>query len=212
MAKRVGLLIEMLLLFAGVPLAIYRYARGQPFFPILWVFMINCLIYLLWIKRYPRRRFGVGQATRRDVLRVGGRFLAVALVLTLWVVWRLPDYLFYLPRERPALWLLITVAYPVLSVYPQGIIYRAFFEQRYASLFNNWPALMVPVASLAFAFSHIIFISGWSVVLTFLGGWMFFQTYRRTQSLLLSAWEHALYGWWMFTVGLGSLFYHGAVQ
>jgi hypothetical protein len=97
-------------------------------------------------------------------------------------------------------------------VYPQGIIYRAFFEQRYAPLFGSRSAMMVPVAALAFAFSHIIFINGWSVILTFLGGWMFFQTYRRTNSLLLSAWEHALYGWWMFTVGLGSLFYHGAVQ
>jgi hypothetical protein len=33
-----------------------------------------------------------------------------------------------------------------------------------------------------------------------------------TGSLLTSSIEHALYGCWLFTVGLGQFFYHGRVR
>jgi uncharacterized protein len=47
-------------------------------------------------------------------------------------------------------------------------------------------------------------------VLTFFGGILFAWRYVETGSLLTSSVEHALYGCWLFTVGLGVYFYHGA--
>jgi membrane protease YdiL (CAAX protease family) len=48
------------------------------------------------------------------------------------------------------------------------------------------------------------------MVLTFVAGLLFAWRYQATGSLLVSSMEHALYGCYIFTVGLGELFYHGA--
>jgi membrane protease YdiL (CAAX protease family) len=114
-------------------------------------------------------------------------------------------------RQRPMLWAAVMVLYPVLSVYPQGIIYRAFLMHRYAGLIpNNW--MMILVSAAAFAFLHIIFRNSLAVGLTFFGGLLFAWRYQTTQSLALSALEHALYGCLRFTVGLGQYFYHGSIK
>ncbi len=44
------------------------------------------------------------------------------------------------------------------------------------------------------------------------GGWLFADTYRQSRSLWLVCLEHALYGDLIFTIGLGTFFYHGAVR
>jgi membrane protease YdiL (CAAX protease family) len=100
------------------------------------------------------------------------------------------------------------VLYPVLSVYPQGVLYRAFFLHRYAAVFPaRWALLLA--SAVAFGFLHIIFRNSLAVGLTFLGGLLFATRYAETDSLLTSSVEHALYGCWLFTVGLGQYFYHG---
>jgi uncharacterized protein len=101
------------------------------------------------------------------------------------------------------------ILYPVLSVYPQGIIYRAFFFERYRILFPN-PAVLIVVSALAFSFAHIIFRNPVALIFTLVGGLLFAWRYAATGSLLTSSFEHALYGCWMFTVGLGQYFYKGA--
>jgi len=47
--------------------------------------------------------------------------------------------------------------------------------------------------------------------LTLAGGLLFAFRYAQTGSLATSCFEHALYGCWLFTVGLGQNFYHGTV-
>jgi membrane protease YdiL (CAAX protease family) len=101
--------------------------------------------------------------------------------------------------------------YPVLSVYPQGIIYRSFLMHRYSPLFpSQWA--MILVSAIAFAWLHIIFRNSLAIVLTFGGGLLFAWRYQSTNSLLTSSFEHALYGCWLFTLGLGQYFYHGRVR
>ena len=43
------------------------------------------------------------------------------------------------------------------------------------------------------------------MVLTFLGGLIFAITYYKTKSTLLVSIEHAIYGCWLFTVGMGDM-------
>jgi membrane protease YdiL (CAAX protease family) len=97
----------------------------------------------------------------------------------------------------------------VLSVYPQGLVYRAFFFERYRSLFPN-PAVLIAMSAVAFSFAHIIFRNPIAVGFTLIGGFLFAWRYGETRSLFTSSFEHALYGCWMFTVGLGDYFYRGA--
>jgi uncharacterized protein len=65
-------------------------------------------------------------------------------------------------------------------------------------------------SALAFGFVHIIFGSWISVVLSTIGGLLFALTYMKSGSLLLTCIEHALFGDFIFTIGLGQFFYHGA--
>src|SRR5690606_19736697 len=124
--------------------------------------------------------------------------------------WLRPDLLFGFVREKPAFWLLVMFLYPLLSVIPQEIIFRSFFFERYRNLFTH-PATMIVASGIAFGFAHILFHNWVAPLLCLIGGIMFATTYHRHRSLLLVAVEHALYGDFLFTLGLGRYFYHGTV-
>ncbi len=155
---------------------------------------------------------------RGDLVRVAGLRAELPSMLRLWSVAAvvavlllavfLPDRLFALPRHQPLLWAAIVVGYPLLSVYPQEIIFRAFLLRRYEPVFGTGVAATA-ASALAFGFAHIIFGSVVSVVLTVFGGALFAHRYRRTRSVLIVSVEHAAYGLLIFTVGLGDLFYQG---
>jgi membrane protease YdiL (CAAX protease family) len=100
--------------------------------------------------------------------------------------------------------------YPVLSVYPQSIIYRAFLIHRYQPLFCS-PQAIVLASATAFSFMHIIFHNPLAIWLTFVGGLLFACRYQKTGSLFVSSLEHALYGCLLFTIGLGRYFYTRAI-
>lgn len=55
------------------------------------------------------------------------------------------------------MWALVIVLYPILSVYPQELIFRAFLFHRYAPLFGNGVGL---VAASAAAFGSSTSHSG----------------------------------------------------
>ena len=105
-------------------------------------------------------------------------------------------------------WVLVLVFYPVLSVYPQSVVYRAFLFQRYRKLFPH-RLMMVVASAIAFAFVHIIFRNPIAISFTLIGGILFAWRYYESKSLFTSSFEHALYGCWMFPVGLGEFFYRG---
>jgi membrane protease YdiL (CAAX protease family) len=136
-------------------------------------------------------------------------FGIVAALLGAAVYFLAPQLLFNFVKRTPAFWALVMVLYPILSVYPQGIIYRAFFFERYRGVFPNHMLLIV-MSAAAFSFVHIIFRNPIAVVFTLFGGLLFAWSYAETGSLFTSSFEHALYGCWMFTIGLGQYFYKGA--
>ncbi len=94
--------------------------------------------------------------------------------------------------------------YSLFSVYPQEIIYRTFYFKRYSALFKN-EKLFIFVNALVFSLAHLFFKSSLVIVLTFLGGLLFALTYLKTKSILLVSIEHAIYGCWLFTAGMGSM-------
>ncbi|MGF1635383.1 MAG: CPBP family intramembrane glutamic endopeptidase [Phycisphaerae bacterium] len=134
---------------------------------------------------------------------------AVALLAGVWLLE--PARLFYLPMERPVVWLVVMTAYPLVSVWPQELLYRTFFFHRYETVLGGrWPTLLLSAAT--FGWMHVLFLNWVAVVLTLIGGLIFAWRYDHTRSTLAVSVEHALYGQWIFTIGLGWYFFSGARQ
>ncbi|MGN9909400.1 CPBP family glutamic-type intramembrane protease [Phytohabitans sp. LJ34] len=208
-ATGVWLAVEFLALFFGV-VGVYTLA-GSPGSPIPFLVVGAIAAYV-----YLRRQRGF---ERRDLTRAAAVPAALPAILAGWAVAAVvgvvvlalaqPEQLFELPREEPLIWAIVVVFYPLLSVYPQELIYRAFLLHRYAPLLGTGAGAAAASAA-AFGFAHVIFGNVLSVVLTLAGGWIFARRYQKTRSLLTVSVEHALYGVLAFTIGFGDLFYHGA--
>jgi uncharacterized protein len=216
-ARRLFLLSEFLLLFIGLPLALfYGLASTLPPLPILWVVAAYCLIILLRDPTFDRRQLWNAAPLRHQLPQVLALFLTGAALVALLVRLYAPDLFLILLRTHPLSWTLIMAAYPVFSVLPQGLIYRAFFFHRYRPLLQtasttlepntrSWPMILASAAT--FALMHILFHNWIALALTFPGGILFALRYTSTRSLAVSSLEHALYGCFLFTIGLGQFFY-----
>ncbi len=207
-----GLLwLELVVVFVGLPVA-FRYSPWRlPALPVLWVVAGYAWWQLLRDPGFDRARLWNPGALGPQMVWILAIWAVVALGQWVGVRWISPHLEWSLIRERPRIWALVMVLYPVLSVYPQGVLYRAFFLHRYAGLFpatpvGQWALLLLSAA--AFAWLHIIFRNPVAVVLTFFGGALFAWRYEVSGSLFTSNVEHAMYGCWLFTVGLGQYFYH----
>ncbi len=207
---RFALILEFFVLFVVLPL-VYRFSRVRfPALLLLWAAAVYALWQLLRDPHFDRHRlWNAGEIPGR-VMWILCIFAAVALTLWLGVRQFVPDLEWNFVRRSQGFWAVVMVLYPVLSVYPQGLLYRAFFFERYAVLFpGKWA--MIVASALAFAFMHLVFRNVLAVALTFAGGLLFAARYAETASLATSCFEHALYGCWLFTVGLGQYFYHGTI-
>jgi membrane protease YdiL (CAAX protease family) len=204
--------IEFIVLFFACPTA-FAYARHRlPAIPALWVLMAYCLFILLRDPNFNSRRLWDPSAIESYAAGILALFaLALGIGVLLMRRYAPPDLLLSLPRAKPGTWGLVMVLYPLLSVYPQNIIYRVFVFDRYRALFGP-PWAIVLASAVAFAYVHIIFRNRLAVFLTFLGGILFGLRYLETGSVLVSWFEHTLYGCAIFTLGLGGSFYHAAVR
>jgi len=203
------LAIEFAVIFVIVPLLIYY--RRIPNLPIPYLLITAFLAFLL-LRRDSA--FDLSQLTQLGNIRP---FLATILLrdavcivgLGIAVYFLAPQFLFSLIRRSPQLWALIFLLYPLLSVYPQELLYRAFFFHRYLLLFGRgWGMLLA--SALAFGFVHIIFRNWLAVGLCVIGGFLFSLTYQTSGSLLLACLDHVIFGNFIFTIGLGQFFYHGS--
>ncbi|NQY05581.1 MAG: CPBP family intramembrane metalloprotease [Flavobacteriaceae bacterium] len=132
------------------------------------------------------------------------RFLIIVLLMTAFTYFFYPETFFRVMLEKTGLWVFILFVYSLFSVTLQEIIYRTYFFERYSRLFPNTFVFIV-VNALAFSLAHIFLKSILVLFLTFVGGVLFALTYKKTRSTTLVCIEHALFGFWLFTVGLGEM-------
>ncbi|KJD34804.1 abortive infection protein [Tamlana nanhaiensis] len=132
------------------------------------------------------------------------KLLVIAMVTTLFVYVTNKELLFQVMVNKPKLWFFILFVYSLFSVYPQELLYRTFFFARYKALISNTNVLIV-LNALVFSLGHIFFKNVLVLLLTFIGGLLFAFTFTKTKSTLLVSVEHAIYGCWLFTVGLGAM-------
>lgn len=196
--------IEMVGIFLGVPLLLSGDFVPRPKSLALLAVCIACLFLLLRDKTFDRSQLGLNGFRSWRTLYL--RFVIIASCLALYVVLAEPGNVLTILRHNPALWALIMIAYPVFSVVPQEIVYRAFFFHRYSSLFAHKKVNIVVNAAL-FAFAHILFRNWVAVIGSFVAGLLWAMTYLGSRSLLVVSIEHALYGNFAFTLGIGYYFY-----
>lgn len=207
--KRTALLaIEFLLLFVAVPLLLVtKWAPAGPI-PVLLLASLAVYVYLRRDRSFDPKWLTNWDDARQILWPVLLRSAALVLLLGAVVAFFARDRMFQFLKQAPWLWAGVMILYPVLSVYPQELIFRAFFFQRYRTLFTR-AATQVLASAAAFGFVHVVYGNWLAVGLSFLGGLLFAITYLRTKSLLLVALEHAVFGNFIFTVGLGDYFGQG---
>ncbi|WP_298238056.1 type II CAAX endopeptidase family protein [uncultured Algibacter sp.] len=131
--------------------------------------------------------------------------LAIIVLLTTFFVWKTDaQTLFSVVFNKPKLWVFILFIYTFFSVYPQELVYRTFYFHRYNSFFTN-KILFIFLNAILFSLAHLFFRNVLVLILTFLGGLLFAITYKKTKSTILVSIEHAIYGCWLFTVGMGEM-------
>jgi uncharacterized protein len=209
MARLPLLALEFSFLFFGLPLLIYF--RILPNFPIPYLLVTGLVLFFV-LRRdpgFPSARLFTWGNVQQHLVPLLLRDLLLLILLGIAVRAFAPELLFSFVKRSPVLWAAVMLLYPLLSVYPQELLYRAFFFHRYASLFGSgWGLLLA--SAIAFGFVHIIFGNWLSVGLCIIGGLLFSFTYHSSGSLLLTCLDHAIFGDFIFTIGLGQFFYHGS--
>ena len=195
--------------FAGIVRSGDR-PRGQLFVALLSAVAL-CGTVLLLDRSFDRDRLWRGRAERGCVGRVIRRNAAIGAMLLAGIAALAPDKLLEFPRERPLVWLVVMIVYPLFSAYPQELVYRAFMFHRYAPLFASG-GRMVLASAAAFGWAHVVMHNWLAVGLSLIAGVFFARTYSRTESLAAAWLDHSLLGCLAFTTGLGSFFYAGAIS
>lgn len=207
MGKRpkLALWLEFILIFAGAPVLILFLKDRWLTVGLLWAGAAGAYVYS---RRFDTDTAPGDASLREGVKQVIVRFAVLAPVITAATWMAMPGSFLSFPRERPGIWILVMVLYPLLSVWPQEMVYRTFIFRRYAPLFGARGGCIL-TSALAFGYMHIIFINSIAVAVSVLGGLLFARNYARNRSLALVSIEHALYGCLIFTVGLGRFFFTG---
>ncbi len=194
---------ELLIIFIIIPISfLFNYSPILKL--IIGVFGLTYIIYVLAkvekIKLKVEKNINWKKFWQSTLIK----FLIIAIITTVFVWFTDKENFFLVLLNKPQLWLMILIFYTFFSVYPQELIYRTFFFQRYQSLLKN-EILFILINAVVFSLAHIFFKNTLVLFLTFIGGIIFAYTYKKTKSTVLVSIEHAIYGCWLFTVGMGNM-------
>lgn len=212
--RRAWLWLEFGAVFIGTPILLswLVFEQGLPLFVALQPVLVAFIIYLVWddtfrLKTELTYDFSFGHLAGILVL-----FAIVSAIVAMLVQKYLPGQYLTFPRQRTRVWQLVMVAYPLLSVMAQELVFRTFFFHRYGPLFGRQRLLAIILNGMVFGFAHIIFGNWLAVVGTAALGCLLAWRYTATHSFWAVWFEHTLYGWLVFTVGLGFYFFTGVAN
>ena len=202
---------ELLLIFIAAPLAIrwVIYEFRVPLFLALQPVLLGLVVYLLADRSFLMRRELAQGFPWSQLAQIIVKFLVIGGCITAATYVWFPHRFLGFPRYAPSLWMMVVVLYPLLSVIAQELVYRTFFFHRYGSLFGSATWLAICVNGALFGFGHVMFGNWIAIIGTAALGTILAYRYTRTRSFWAVWFEHSLYGWLVFTVGLGRFFYTG---
>jgi len=205
------LALEFATLFIAVPSLYLRFRHLVHPIPVIWCFAAMSTILLNRDGYFSSFRFWGDRPNRKQILFMLARFALIAVIMGLFTILYDPGRFLSFPRAEPVPWLTIIFLYPLFSAVPQEIVFRAFIFHRYEELFGKgWG--MIAASGLVFCYAHIFYLNPVAVLLTLVGGIIFAHTYLKSGSLWVSSIEHALYGNFAFTIGLGYYIYSGVLR
>ncbi len=218
--RRVQLWSEFVALFVGVPLLMTAFFDRVLAWGALGSFSLIATIWCLagvaaaLLAVTPgftfRRVFNGAVFTEWRVILLSA--VLTAAVCVFFVLLLLPGRLLSMPVNHTSLWLMIVVFYPLLSAFPQEVIFRSLFFERYGVLFPNKVAA-IAANGAAFGLGHLFFLNPVTIGMTALGGALIGWAYlTRGRSLMLAWVLHSLAGQIIFTSGIGIFFYHAAAS
>ncbi len=207
-ARRIA---ELVILYGLLPLVVMLNRWDIPLMVFLLFMGISVYFYLIYDPAFDRNTFLNWKQGRAELGKILIMFSISAMVMVT-LIWIIDSSkIFLLLRTNPWLLLMISIFYPLFSVIPQGLAYRSMFFHRYGDLFPG-NTLKIIISAAVFAFAHILYKNWMVLVLSFAAGLIFSYRYYKTKSLAISVLEHALYGVWLFTCGLGYFFVSSLVE
>jgi uncharacterized protein len=209
MTSNTRLIAHFLLVFGTLPVVLFFLKPHGYIYWVLWLLALLAGRALARDHGYDFKSDWNRAALTRDAIsKIGLRFLPVSIALLLFTWFMIPEHLFSLPLQRPKVWVMVMLLYPLLSVFPQELLFRSYFFRHYAPWLDS-PRKMILVNAASFGWMHIVLHNGVAIAFSFIASLMFAHTYHKTKSLAAVCFEHALYGCFVFTIGLGYYFYHG---
>tara|TARA_Y100000739_G_C20572622_1_gene448530 strand:- start:320 stop:949 length:630 start_codon:yes stop_codon:yes gene_type:complete len=208
--KQLFLILEFLILFFIIPLLAAFSLTPSLLFPGLLLFTLLGIL-LLGITPEFRWKSLWGNWVDINWKLLGSFSLVCLLSLSVLAFWVDPENIFYLPINSPRLWIFIMIAYPIISVVPQELIYRPLFFIRYKNILPSGQ-LLVLLNAICFCLIHLFYWNFVALFLTLVGGIIFSQIYHENRNFLEVVLYHSAGGCIIFTTGLGRYFYSGAIQ
>lgn len=196
-------IFEFIFLFILIPILFFM--KIIPIYLLHVVLLLISLYSLIILKKFYKAEF-FDKFKLDDLKYILWRFSLVASFVILFTYVFFEEYFLIFMGEKIKYFLLVMIFYPLLSVIPQEFIFRKFFFKRYSSTFSVNYLLSINV--FCFSWAHIFFNNYLVLLVTLLGGYLFAQTYTKTNSFSLVCLEHILYGNLLFTIGLGDYLYH----
>lgn len=205
--------LELAALFYVLPLTLYfgRHLVGGFVIPVLLIVATVCLYSLIQDQSFDNATLTRVAEFKTHLLSLAIPLLIGGTILTFLTAMYWPELFISFPRRKPFSWILILFLYPILAALPQELIFRAFFFQRYRHLFSGNLTLIF-FNGISFGLFHLFYANWYAPLLTIVGGWLFAYRYTASRSLLIVAFEHSVWGNFLFTTGLGWYFYHGSIQ
>ncbi|MEM0987490.1 MAG: CPBP family intramembrane glutamic endopeptidase [Pseudomonadota bacterium] len=206
--------IEFLALFVGVPVAMYIWfdyiQERRLLFGLIWMLAIIAFALLLRTPGWQPRDLLKGPVFAKWPMILLFTVLTGA-VSTGFVFAIEPSMFLSFVQSNPVMWMIVMVFYPLLSAWPQEVIYRSLFFERYGVLFAS-PVVLIIANGALFGFGHLFYINWITITMTAFGGAFMGWVYWRYRSMLLAWVIHAIAGQIVFTAGLGRYFYSGAIN
>ncbi len=204
-------LLELLIIGLLIPTLVLVYRLAGNIILILWLITIyGSTVYIKYHNRTKLRDILNFQAfTKKNINIILIRWLLLTIVIYLITFYFYNDKLFTIQKQNPYFLLLIFFVYPILSALPQEFIFTTFFFSRYEDIIPE--KLQILTSAIIFTYAHVLFINFIAPFLSLFGGLIFANTYKKTNSLALVAFEHSLYGNSLFFMGLGYYFWGGSV-
>ncbi|MBL8566897.1 MAG: CPBP family intramembrane metalloprotease [Hyphomicrobiaceae bacterium] len=209
--RSIWLALEIVLLYLVVPIGLIHVVLSYrlPLFTVLPPMLATFVTILLLDRGFSLRR-ELGRGVRlRTLLSILASFAIAGSAIAYAVSELMPRHFLNMMMERREVWERVMLLYPFLSVVPQEIAYRTFFFHRYGPLFRDNSVALIVINGLLFGFGHVLFANWLAVAGTFVTGMLFAWRYHANRSFWAVWIEHTLWGWLVFTVGLGGFFFTG---